>query len=69
MKYVVVITERLEKGVLVDANSAKEAEQKVHEAYNNEEFTLDYSDYNGYEIECDREASEWDMNAYPKLDE
>ena len=68
MKYVVVVTEKLERGYIVEANTPKEAEKKVHEVYDNEGISLDYSDYNGYEIECDREASDCDLDLYDDLE-
>lgn len=64
MKYVVYIKEELERGVIVDAESREDAEEKVGQAYNNEKIVLDYSDYNGYEITCGREASDWDADNY-----
>jgi len=69
MKYVVVVTEKLERGYIVEADNPKEAEKKVSEVYNNQEITLDYSDYNGYEISCDREASECDLDLYDDLED
>ena len=44
-KYVVYITETLQRKVVVEAKSLTEAEEKVQEAYENEEITLDYNDY------------------------
>ena len=44
-KYVVYITETLQRKVVVEAKSLTEAEEKVQEAYKNEEITLDYNDY------------------------
>lgn len=44
-KYVVYVTETLQRKVVVEAKSLTEAEEKVQEAYKNEEITLDYNDY------------------------
>lgn len=44
-KYVVYITETLQRKVIVEAKSLTEAEEKAQEAYENEEITLDYNDY------------------------
>lgn len=44
-KYIVYITETLQRKVVVEAKSLTEAEEKVQEAYKNEEITLDYNDY------------------------
>ena len=44
-KYVVYVTETLQRKVVVEAKSLTEAEEKVQEAYENEEITLDYNDY------------------------
>ena len=44
-KYVVYVTETLQRKVVVEAKSLTEAEEKVQEAYENEEITLDCNDY------------------------
>lgn len=44
-EFVVYITETLQRKVVVEAKSLTEAEEKVQEAYENEEITLDYNDY------------------------
>lgn len=44
-KYVVYVTETLQRKVMVEAKSLTEAEEKAQEAYENEEITLDYNDY------------------------
>lgn len=44
-KYLVEITETLQKQITVQANSREEAEQKVKERYDNEEIILNESDY------------------------
>ena len=50
-KYDVVITEILDKHVLVEASSKEEAEEKVKEMYDNEEIVLDYTNLTQQEIE------------------
>ena len=44
-KYVIYVTETLQRKVIVEAKSLTEAEEKAQEAYENEEITLDYNDY------------------------
>lgn len=44
-KYVVYVTETLQRKVIIEAKSLTEAEEKAQEAYENEEITLDYNDY------------------------
>ncbi|WP_416328109.1 DpnD/PcfM family protein [[Clostridium] innocuum] len=44
-KYLVKITETLQKQITITANSREEAEQKVKEKYRNEEIVLDENDY------------------------
>lgn len=64
MKYVVEITEELVKHVVVEANSADEAEEKVDCAHYNGKIVLDYKDYNGADFKCLREANEDDIADY-----
>lgn len=44
-KYKIEITETLQKLAEIEADSEKEAEQKVRELYKNEEIVLDYNDF------------------------
>lgn len=44
-RYLVEVTEILQKQITVNANSREEAEQKVKESYKNEEIILNESDY------------------------
>ena len=44
-KYLVEITETLQKQITVSANSSEEAEQKVKERYKNEDIILNENDY------------------------
>lgn len=54
-KYLVEITETLQKQITITANSREEAEQKVKEKYRNEEIVLDESDYVDTEFEVLKE--------------
>ena len=44
-KYLVEITETLQKQITITASSREEAEQKGKEKYRNEEIVLDENDY------------------------
>lgn len=44
-KYLVEITEILQKQIPITANSREEAEQKVRDKYRNEEIVLNENDY------------------------
>ena len=44
-KYLVEITETLQKQITITASSREETEQKVKEKYRNEEIVLDENDY------------------------
>lgn len=44
-KYLVEITETLQKQITVSANSREEAEQKIRERYKDEEIVLNEKDY------------------------
>lgn len=55
-KYDVVITETLDKHIIIEANNAFEAKEKVQEMYNNEEIVLDYTDLTQQEIEVMEEV-------------
>ena len=52
-RYYVSVTETLNKVVSVDAESEKEAVQKVHDAYNNSEIILDSDNYCGKTVEVE----------------
>lgn len=69
MKYVVKITEELIKHVVVEANSADEAEEKVGCAHYNGKIDLDYEDYNGADFKCLREADEDDIAGYVNVED
>lgn len=44
-KYLVYVTETLQRKVLVEAKSLTEAEEIVQQQYENGEVVLDYNDY------------------------
>ena len=48
--YKIEIEELLQKVVEVEADSLDEAIDKVHNAYRNEEYVLDYNDFKGVEF-------------------
>ena len=52
-RYYVSVTETLNKVVSVDADSEKEAVQKVQDAYNNSEIILDSDNYCGKTVEVE----------------
>lgn len=62
MKYAVVVTEVLERRVIVEAKDKAEAVNKVKNAYDASEIVLDYNDYHGnMEIKCMGLADEADI--------
>ena len=69
MKYVVEITEKLVTHVVVEADSADEAEYIVEQAYIDGKVNLDYSDYDGVDCECLREANEDDILDYVDVED
>lgn len=68
MKYVVRVTETLARTLIVDANSMEEAEDKVDRAYDDGEIILDYDDFDEYEVEARREATDFDEGLYDALE-
>lgn len=52
-RYYVSVTETLNRAVSVDAESEKEAVQKVQDAYNNSKIILDSNDFCGETIEAE----------------
>ena len=69
MKYVVEITEKLVKHVVVEADSTEEAEEKAMNAHRDEKIVLDYSDYDGVDCVCLREADEDDILDYVNVED
>ena len=62
-KYKVTITERLEMVVEVEAETPWEAEEKVEEDWNKEEYVLDYSHFNGADFTAAEIKEGDDVNA------
>ena len=52
-RYYVSVTEHLNKVVSIDAESEKEAVQKVQDAYNNSEIILDSDNFCGETVEAE----------------
>ena len=69
MKYVVKITEKLVKHVVVEADSTDVAENLVEQAHVDGYINLDYGDYDGAEFECLREADEDDIRDYENAED
>lgn len=69
MKYVVKVTERLVTHVVVEADSADEAENKAEQAHIDGEINIDYSDYDGVDCECLREANEHDIHEFVNIED
>lgn len=68
MKYIVRITETLVRTVIVDAENEQDAEDKVYNAYDDAQIVLDYKDFEEYEIETLRKATDFDNSFYDKLE-
>lgn len=45
MKYMITVREILSRDLIVEAENAQEAEDKVTEAYDSEDIILDYHDF------------------------
>ena len=70
MKYAVVVTEVLERRVVVEADNADDAVDKVQMAYDASEIILDYSDYHGaMDINCEGQASEMEIAHCQNIDD
>ena len=68
MKYVVQVTETLARTLIVEANSMEEAEDKVDRAYDDGQIILDYDNFDEYEVEARREATDFDEGLYDMLE-
>lgn len=68
MKYLVRVTEELTHAVVVEADSMQDAEDKVNTAYDNGQIVLDYDDFDNYEIDALREATDSDIKYYDILE-
>lgn len=69
MKYVVKITEKLVKRIIVEAESFSQAEDKAFFAHHKGEITLDYRDYDDVDCECLRKADEEDIANYIDMED
>lgn len=58
-RYYVSVTEHLNKVVSVDADSEKEAVQKVQDAYDGCDIILDSENFVGEQIELDDDQEHW----------
>lgn len=68
MKYIVRVTETLARTLIVEANSMEEAEDKMDRAYDDGQIILDYDDFDEYEVEARREATDFDEGLYDVLE-
>lgn len=68
MKYRVRVTETLSHTVIVEANNMQDAEIKVNKAYDDGQIVLDYDDFDEYNIEAIREATDSDNEYYDILE-
>lgn len=68
MKYVVKIHEVLCRYVTVEANSAGEAVDKVWDAHQRGDISLDYDDYDGADVSYVREADSWDVERFEAVE-
>lgn len=69
MKYVVKVTEKLVAHVVVEADSADDAENIAEQAHIDGEINLDYSDYDGVDCKCLREANDDDALKYANVED
>lgn len=69
MKYVVEITEKLVKHVVVEADNEADAEDKVMDAHRDAKIVLDYDDYDDVDFECLRKADEDDVLNYVDVED
>lgn len=69
MKYVVKVQETLVRHFIVEANTQSDAEERLQEHYDNGWIELDYDDFAGSYIECERVATQRDFEFYDELEE
>ena len=69
MKYVVEITEKLVTHVVVEADSADEAESIAEQAHIDGKINLDYDDYDGVNCEWLKVAFEDDIKNYVDVED
>ena len=67
-KYLVKVTELLTMRYIIEAENEEDAYEKIADEYQDGNITLDFDDYNGYEIEVMREATENDMKYFDILE-
>lgn len=60
MRYVVKVTEKFVKHVVIEAENKYLAEEKAWDAYDREDISLDYRDYDGADVQFVRLANEDD---------
>lgn len=68
MKYLVRVTETSVHTVIVEAKNEQDAEDKVNQAYDDGQIVLDYDDFDEYEIETLRKATDFDNSLYDELE-
>ena len=69
MKYVVEITEKLTKYVVIEAESMRAAEEKAANIHYEGKIVLDYDDYDGADFKCLRKADEDDEADYINVED
>lgn len=55
MKYIITITEYLERGVHVEAPTAEEAQEIVRQQYDSGDIVLGYEDFTGVDFGAEEE--------------
>lgn len=60
-RFIVRITEQLEKKLIVEADTAEEAEEKITERYENSEIILTADNHTGTEIKADHKIMKKDI--------
>jgi len=66
--YKVVITETLQKTVIVEAGSEREAHRRAEDAWKNLEYTLDENNFQGVEFHVCGEADEYDEKTVENIE-
>lgn len=67
-KYLVKVTEFLTMQYIIEAENEEDAYEKVADEYQDGNITLDFDDYNGWEIAVMREATERDTKYFDILE-
>lgn len=68
MKYLVRVEEQLARHVIVEAESAGDAECIAQTAYIEGDISLDYDDFADVEFACIRKATDVDATYYDELE-